>query len=74
MEGISIGDIANFGIGGVFIAYLINKDKVDREERKLRARADLRLALAIDRLFVMLTGKPLPPANLDAGVPGDEAL
>jgi hypothetical protein len=59
MDGLTIGDVANFGIGGIFILYLINKDAVERAERKIRAKADLRLAMAIDRLFVHLTGKPL---------------
>ena len=59
MEGVGLQDlVTSLGVAGPFVWYLIQREAKERESRDLQSRAQLRLALAIERLVMRFTGQP----------------
>lgn len=60
IEGVEFGELfSTLGVAGPFIWYLISEKSKDREERELRRKADIRLAIALERFVQRLTGQVL---------------
>lgn len=59
MHEIGLGDLVQFGLAAPFVWYLFKRDAADRAERAVQNATNMRLAMAVERLCLQLTGHPL---------------